>query len=95
MMSKGVVHLFFTWLSFFVERSQDSTAVVLSDSSSTQDIFNEPASSQDSLKKPYSEKRTSASCSETMASCKEILGSAEERGMIVLRYNLEQFMQLY
>ncbi|KYO31630.1 calcineurin-binding protein cabin-1 isoform E [Alligator mississippiensis] len=61
------------------ERSQDSTAVVLSDSSSTQDIFNEPASSQDSLKKPYSEKRTSASCSETMASCKEILGSAEER----------------
>uniref|UniRef100_K7G598 Calcineurin binding protein 1 n=1 Tax=Pelodiscus sinensis TaxID=13735 RepID=K7G598_PELSI len=62
------------------ERSQDSTAVVLSDSNSTQDIFNEPASSQDSLRKPYSEKRISTSCSDVMASCKEILGSEEERG---------------
>ncbi|EMP32143.1 Calcineurin-binding protein cabin-1, partial [Chelonia mydas] len=62
------------------ERSQDSTAVVLSDSSSTQDIFNEPASSQDSSRKPYSEKRISTSCSDVMASCKETLGSEEERG---------------
>uniref|UniRef100_A0A8C0GBD3 Calcineurin binding protein 1 n=1 Tax=Chelonoidis abingdonii TaxID=106734 RepID=A0A8C0GBD3_CHEAB len=62
------------------ERSQDSTAVVLSDSSSTQDIFNEPTSSQDDSRKPYSEKRISTSCSDVMASCKETLGSEEERG---------------
>uniref|UniRef100_A0A452HDG2 Calcineurin-binding protein cabin-1 n=1 Tax=Gopherus agassizii TaxID=38772 RepID=A0A452HDG2_9SAUR len=62
------------------ERSQDSTAVVLSDSSSTQDIFNEPASSQDDSRKPYSEKRISTSCSDVIASCKETLGSEEERG---------------
>uniref|UniRef100_A0A8C5IZT7 Calcineurin binding protein 1 n=1 Tax=Junco hyemalis TaxID=40217 RepID=A0A8C5IZT7_JUNHY len=42
------------------ERSQDSTGAVLSDSSSTQDMFNEPASSQDSLKKTYTEKRISS-----------------------------------
>uniref|UniRef100_A0A8C5LJ11 Calcineurin-binding protein cabin-1 n=1 Tax=Leptobrachium leishanense TaxID=445787 RepID=A0A8C5LJ11_9ANUR len=41
------------------ERSQDSMAVVLSDSSSTQDTFNEPASSQDSIKRLYVEKRSS------------------------------------
>uniref|UniRef100_A0A8D2PE53 Calcineurin-binding protein cabin-1 n=1 Tax=Zosterops lateralis melanops TaxID=1220523 RepID=A0A8D2PE53_ZOSLA len=48
------------------ERSQDSTGAVLSDSSSTQDMFNEPASSQDSLKKTYTEKRISTTCADTL-----------------------------
>ncbi|XP_057893251.1 calcineurin-binding protein cabin-1 isoform X3 [Melospiza georgiana] len=61
------------------ERSQDSTGAVLSDSSSTQDMFNEPASSQDSLKKTYTEKRISATCADTLV-LKETLGSAEEKG---------------
>ncbi|XP_036249239.1 calcineurin-binding protein cabin-1 isoform X3 [Molothrus ater] len=62
------------------ERSQDSTGAVLSDSSSTQDMFNEPASSQDSLKKTYTEKRISATCADTLVLSKETLGSAEEKG---------------
>ncbi|XP_064248784.1 calcineurin-binding protein cabin-1 isoform X3 [Passer domesticus] len=62
------------------ERSQDSTGAVLSDSSSTQDMFNEPASSQDSLKKTYTEKRISATCADTLMLSKEALGSAEEKG---------------
>ncbi|XP_064582608.1 calcineurin-binding protein cabin-1 isoform X3 [Zonotrichia leucophrys gambelii] len=61
------------------ERSQDSTGAVLSDSSSTQDMFNEPASSQDSLKKTYTDKRISATCADTLV-LKETLGSAEEKG---------------
>ncbi|NWZ13732.1 CABIN protein, partial [Agelaius phoeniceus] len=62
------------------ERSQDSTGAVLSDSSSTQDMFNEPASSQDSLKKTFTEKRISATCADTLVLSKETLGSAEEKG---------------
>uniref|UniRef100_A0A8C2Y9N5 Calcineurin-binding protein cabin-1 n=1 Tax=Coturnix japonica TaxID=93934 RepID=A0A8C2Y9N5_COTJA len=61
------------------ERSQDSTAAVLSDSSSTQDMFNEPASSQDSLRKPYTEKRISTACSDALIPSKEILGPTEEK----------------
>uniref|UniRef100_A0A8D2MQH2 Calcineurin-binding protein cabin-1 n=1 Tax=Zonotrichia albicollis TaxID=44394 RepID=A0A8D2MQH2_ZONAL len=61
------------------ERSQDSTGAVLSDSSSTQDMFTEPASSQDSLKKTYTDKRISATCADTLV-LKETLGSAEEKG---------------
>nr|XP_041575356.1 calcineurin-binding protein cabin-1 isoform X4 [Taeniopygia guttata] len=62
------------------ERSQDSTGAVLSDSSSTQDMFNEPASSQDSLKKAYTEKRISTTYADTLMLSKETLGSAEEKG---------------
>ncbi|XP_053326414.1 calcineurin-binding protein cabin-1 isoform X2 [Spea bombifrons] len=40
------------------DRSQDSMAVILSDSSSTQDTFNEPASSQDSIKRACLEKKS-------------------------------------
>lgn len=65
----------------FAERSQDSTGAVLSDSSSTQDMFNEPASSQDSLKKTYTDKRISAPCADTLVLSKETLGPAEEKGM--------------
>ncbi|NXF87047.1 CABIN protein, partial [Eubucco bourcierii] len=61
------------------ERSQDSTAAVLSDSSSTQDMFNEPASSQDSLRKTYTEKRISTSCADSLLPSKETLGSPEEK----------------
>ncbi|KAM5192446.1 calcineurin-binding protein cabin-1 isoform 2-T2 [Mantella aurantiaca] len=43
------------------DRSQDSMAVVLSDSSSTQDTFTEPASSQDSTKRLFLEKRSNYS----------------------------------
>lgn len=73
-----MVHSFFI---SFAERSQDSTGAVLSDSSSTQDMFNEPASSQDSLKKTYTEKRISTTCADTLILNKETLGSAEEKGM--------------
>ncbi|KAM8797734.1 calcineurin-binding protein cabin-1 [Eudromia elegans] len=61
------------------ERSQDSTAAVLSDSSSTQDMFNEPASSQDSLKKSYTEKKNSAPCADALMPHKETPGSTEEK----------------
>lgn len=71
-----IVHSFFIC---FAERSQDSTAAVLSDSSSTQDMFNEPASSQDSLRKPYTEKRISTACADALMPSKEILGSTEEK----------------
>ncbi|XP_064296324.1 calcineurin-binding protein cabin-1 [Phalacrocorax carbo] len=71
-----VVHSFFI---SFAERSQDSTAAVLSDSSSTQDIFNEPASSQDSLRKTYTEKRISTTCADTLLPSKETLGATEEK----------------
>lgn len=66
----------------FAERSQDSTAAVLSDSSSTQDMFNEPASSQDSLRKTYTEKRISTTCADTLLAGKETLGPAEEKSML-------------
>ncbi|XP_069475989.1 calcineurin-binding protein cabin-1 isoform X2 [Ambystoma mexicanum] len=62
------------------ERSQDSTAVVLSDSNSTQDIFNEPANSQDSSRKLYGEKKTSLNRPEPAMPFKEIQEVAEERG---------------
>ncbi|KAM4708678.1 calcineurin-binding protein cabin-1 [Discoglossus pictus] len=58
------------------ERSQDSIAVVLSDSSSTQDTFTEPASSQDSTKRLFSEKRSS--CSHPVAQYREIQGQDEK-----------------
>ncbi|XP_010215728.1 PREDICTED: calcineurin-binding protein cabin-1-like [Tinamus guttatus] len=61
------------------ERSQDSTAAVLSDSSSTQDMFNEPVSSQDSLRKSYTEKRISAPCADALIPHKETPGSTEEK----------------
>ncbi|XP_061321969.1 calcineurin-binding protein cabin-1 isoform X1 [Pezoporus flaviventris] len=61
------------------ERSQDSTAAVLSDSSSTQDMFNEPASSQDSLRKTYTEKRISTTCADAVIPSKETLGPTEEK----------------
>ncbi|XP_072455696.1 calcineurin-binding protein cabin-1 [Notamacropus eugenii] len=44
------------------ERSQDSTAVALSDSSSTQDVFSEPTSSQENSRKPFLEKRPLGAC---------------------------------
>ncbi|XP_063000055.1 calcineurin-binding protein cabin-1 isoform X2 [Elgaria multicarinata webbii] len=62
------------------DRSQDSTAVVLSDSNSTEDLFTELASSQDGAKKPFPERRPCASCSEATTAGKEVLGPAEERG---------------
>ncbi|XP_028566665.2 calcineurin-binding protein cabin-1 isoform X2 [Podarcis muralis] len=64
------------------DRSQDSTAVVLSDSNSTQDMFTEVASSQDSAKKPFPERRPFVSPSEAVATAagKEAPGPAEERG---------------
>ncbi|XP_059683894.1 calcineurin-binding protein cabin-1 [Gavia stellata] len=61
------------------ERSQDSTAAVLSDSSSTQDMFNEPATSQDCLRKTCTEKRISTTCADTLMPSKETLGSTEEK----------------
>ncbi|XP_063171973.1 calcineurin-binding protein cabin-1-like isoform X2 [Candoia aspera] len=62
------------------DRSQDSTAVVLSDSSSTQDTFMELASPQESARKPLLEGRPCTSCSEPAAPGKESLGPTEERG---------------
>uniref|UniRef100_A0ABM5F2R0 Calcineurin-binding protein cabin-1 isoform X1 n=1 Tax=Pogona vitticeps TaxID=103695 RepID=A0ABM5F2R0_9SAUR len=66
------------------DRSQDSTAVVLSDSNSTQDVFNELASSQESTKKLFPERRTDPACLEAAATAagaqgKEASGAAEER----------------
>ncbi|KAM8960713.1 calcineurin-binding protein cabin-1 [Pelodytes ibericus] len=58
------------------ERSQDSMAVVLSDSSSTGDTFNEPASSQDSVKRLYTEKKPL--CSHNMAQYRD--EQTEDRG---------------
>ncbi|XP_061458942.1 calcineurin-binding protein cabin-1 isoform X2 [Rhineura floridana] len=67
------------------DRSQDSTAVVLSDSNSTQDMFTELASSQDSAKKPFPERRPCVPCSEAAATTtpgKEAPGPAEEGGKL-------------
>lgn len=84
LMSMKMVHSFSIC---FAERSQDSTAAVLSDSSSTQDMFNEPASSQDSLRKTYPEKRISTTCADPLVPGKETLGSAEEKSMCDLMDN--------
>lgn len=70
-------------LSFLVppERSQDSTAVALSDSSSTQDFFNEPASSLEGLRKPYTEKKLPVANSQVGPTGKDLQGTTEDRGM--------------
>ena len=62
------------------ERSQESTAVALSDSSSTQDLFSEPASSLEGSQKPYTEKRPPAPSSQVGPPGKDLQGAAEERG---------------
>ncbi|XP_058387918.1 calcineurin-binding protein cabin-1 isoform X1 [Diceros bicornis minor] len=65
------------------ERSQDSTAVALSDSSSTQDFFNEPTSSLEGSRKPYVEKRPPPiPSSQAGPTGKDLQGSTEERGKI-------------
>jgi len=76
----------------FAERSQDSTAAVLSDSSSTQDLFNEPASSQDSLRKTYTEKRISTTCADPLMPSKETLGSTEEKSMLDFIDNVSWYL---
>lgn len=62
------------------ERSQDSTAVALSDSSSTQDFFSEPASSQEGSRRPCAEKRPPAPGSQPGLPGKELPAATEERG---------------
>ncbi|XP_045675715.1 LOW QUALITY PROTEIN: calcineurin-binding protein cabin-1 [Phyllostomus hastatus] len=62
------------------ERSQDSTAVALSDSSSTQDFFNEPSSSLEGSRKPYVEKRLPVPSSQPGPTSKDLPGASEERG---------------
>ncbi|XP_012579129.1 PREDICTED: calcineurin-binding protein cabin-1 isoform X1 [Condylura cristata] len=62
------------------ERSQDSVAVALSDSSSTQDFFNEPASSLEGSRKPCVEKRLPVPSSQAAPTGKDLQGSMEERG---------------
>ncbi|XP_016059787.1 PREDICTED: calcineurin-binding protein cabin-1 [Miniopterus natalensis] len=62
------------------ERSQDSTAVALSDSSSTQDFFNEPTPLLEGSRKPYIEKRPSVPSSQPGPTSKDLPGTTEERG---------------
>ncbi|XP_037014616.2 calcineurin-binding protein cabin-1 isoform X2 [Artibeus jamaicensis] len=62
------------------ERSQDSTAVALSDSSSTQDFFNEPCSLLEGSRKPYVEKRPPVPSSQPGPASKDLPGASEERG---------------
>ncbi|XP_006157244.1 calcineurin-binding protein cabin-1 [Tupaia chinensis] len=62
-----------------LDRSQDSTAVALSDSSSTQDFFNEPTSSLEGSRKPYTEKRPPVLSSQGGPSGKDLQGATEER----------------
>ncbi|XP_054546486.1 calcineurin-binding protein cabin-1 isoform X2 [Talpa occidentalis] len=62
------------------ERSQDSVAVALSDSSSTQDFFNEPASSLEGSRKPCVEKRLPVPSSQAAPTGKDLQGAMEERG---------------
>lgn len=78
--TESTFHFFCPCFSY-ADRSQDSTAVVLSDSNSTQDMFTEPASSQDSAKKTFPETRPYSSCLEAAAPGKENLGPLEEKGM--------------
>lgn len=70
-------------LSHFLDRSQDSIAVVLSDSSSTQDTFTEPASSQDSTKRLFLEKRSNYSHS--TIHYKDVQTHTDERGKLSLK----------
>ncbi|ELW49645.1 Calcineurin-binding protein cabin-1 [Tupaia chinensis] len=67
------------------DRSQDSTAVALSDSSSTQDFFNEPTSSLEGSRKPYTEKRPPVLSSQGGPSGKDLQGATEERGIEIKR----------
>ncbi|XP_027779006.2 calcineurin-binding protein cabin-1 isoform X1 [Marmota flaviventris] len=62
------------------DRSQDSTAVALSDSSSTQDFFNEPTSSLEGSRKPYAEKRLPMLSAQTGPTGKDLQGATDERG---------------
>ncbi|XP_052020448.1 calcineurin-binding protein cabin-1 isoform X3 [Apodemus sylvaticus] len=62
------------------DRSQDSTAVALSDSSSTQDFFNEPTSLLEGSRKLFPEKRLSGLSAHTGPSGKDLPGPTEERG---------------
>ncbi|XP_053443028.1 calcineurin-binding protein cabin-1 isoform X1 [Nycticebus coucang] len=62
------------------DRSQDSTAVALSDSSSTQDFFTEPTSSLEGSRKPFTEKKLPTVSSQAGPTTKDVPGAAEERG---------------
>ncbi|XP_006875013.1 PREDICTED: calcineurin-binding protein cabin-1 [Chrysochloris asiatica] len=63
------------------ERSQDSMAVALSDSSSTQDFFNEPASSlEGSRKSSNTEKKLPTPSSQVGPTGKDLQAATEERG---------------
>uniref|UniRef100_A0A8C2V7F6 Calcineurin-binding protein cabin-1 n=1 Tax=Chinchilla lanigera TaxID=34839 RepID=A0A8C2V7F6_CHILA len=62
------------------DRSQDSTAVALSDSSSTQDFFSEPTSSLEGSRKPYAEKRVPVLGAQAGPASKDLQGTAEDRG---------------
>ncbi|KAM5237767.1 calcineurin-binding protein cabin-1 [Ctenodactylus gundi] len=62
------------------DRSQDSTAVALSDSSSTQDFFNEPTSSLEGSRKPCAEKRLAVLSTQVGTTSKDLQGATEERG---------------
>nr|XP_051693044.1 calcineurin-binding protein cabin-1 isoform X1 [Oryctolagus cuniculus]XP_051693045.1 calcineurin-binding protein cabin-1 isoform X1 [Oryctolagus cuniculus]XP_051693046.1 calcineurin-binding protein cabin-1 isoform X1 [Oryctolagus cuniculus] len=71
------------------DRSQDSTAVALSDSSSTQDFFTEPASSLEGPRKPYTEKKTPAVNAQPVPTGKDLQGAAEERAVGKTEESLE------
>nr|KAF6275241.1 calcineurin binding protein 1 [Pipistrellus kuhlii] len=62
------------------ERSQDSTAVALSDSSSTQEFFNEPPSLPEGARKPCAEKRPPVPSSQAGPAGRDLPGAPEERG---------------
>uniref|UniRef100_A0A8C6RAZ6 Calcineurin-binding protein cabin-1 n=1 Tax=Nannospalax galili TaxID=1026970 RepID=A0A8C6RAZ6_NANGA len=62
------------------DRSQDSTAVALSDSSSTQDFFNEPTNFLEGSRKPFAEKRLSGLSAQTGPTGKDLPGPTEEKG---------------
>lgn len=62
------------------ERSQDSTAVALSDSSSTQEFFNEPPSVLEGARKPCAEKRPPVPSAQPGPAGKDLPGATEERG---------------
>lgn len=62
------------------DRSQDSTAVALSDSSSTQDFFSEPTSLLEGSRKLFPEKRLSGLSAQAGPSGKDLPGPTEERG---------------
>ncbi|XP_007955587.1 calcineurin-binding protein cabin-1, partial [Orycteropus afer afer] len=63
------------------DRSQDSSAVALSDSSSTQDFFSEPASSLEGSRKPLvTEKRMPTPSAQAGPAGRDLQGATEERG---------------